>query len=95
MLQFLVHLKESQKLKYLNGDSTNPKHCFRAITTGVFKRLAKLTAVNKSNENAKLKDLYPKHQKALQNANLTVPDTTLKEQLIFNNKPRKERDKDS
>ncbi len=71
------------------------KHYFKAITKGVFKRLAKLTTAHKSNENAKLKDLYPKHRKALENANLTIPNTTLKEQLILNNKPRKERDKDS
>ncbi len=50
-------------MKYLNGESTHQNHCFKAITKGVFKRLAKLTTVNESNENAKLKDLYPEHQK--------------------------------
>ena len=94
MLQFRVHLKESQKLKYLNGKSTHPKFCFKAITKGVFKRLAKLTTANGSNKNAKLKDLCLEHQKALEKANITVLNTKLKDQLIFNNKPRKERYKD-
>ena len=40
MLNFPVHLKANQQLKYLNRDSTHPKHCFNAISKGLFKRLA-------------------------------------------------------
>jgi hypothetical protein len=44
-LQFKVHLKENQILKYLNCGSTHTEACFAAIPTGaVMKRLASLTS---------------------------------------------------
>ena len=46
-LLFRVHLKPNQELKYLNNDSSHPKHCFEAITKGVLNRLAKLFAVRR------------------------------------------------
>ena len=95
MLQFQVHLKESQNLIYLNRKSTHSTFCFKAITKGIFKRLAKFTTANGSNKLKQRKELYLDHCKALENANITVPNTMLKEQLIFdNNKTRKERHKD-
>ena len=55
--------------------------CFKAITTGVCKRLAKLTSLTEGNKNKKLDELYPVHFRALSAANLlstTIP--TLEEQ---------------
>jgi hypothetical protein len=44
-LRFGVYLKPGQELKYLNSDSLHPPHCFKAITKGVFGRLASLTSL--------------------------------------------------
>jgi hypothetical protein len=60
-LQFRVHLKPNQQLKYLNRDSTHTAACFKAIPTGVCSRLAKLTTILPFNENTPLQDLYPLH----------------------------------
>ena len=35
-LQFGVHLKPNQKLKYLDTTSTHTPHCFKAIVSGVY-----------------------------------------------------------
>ena len=45
-LKFKVCVKENQKLKYLNSDSTHTKSCMKAIPFGLFKRLTKLTSIN-------------------------------------------------
>ena len=70
-LKFKVYMKENQQLKYLNYDSTHTKCCMRAIPYGLFKRLAKLTSINKRNINKKINELYPNHTKALKVAGLT------------------------
>jgi len=44
-LRFKVHLKENQKLKYLNRGSAHMSACFQAIPSGVLGRLAKLTSL--------------------------------------------------
>ena len=83
-LQTKVHLKQNQKLQYLNKGSTHTPSCFKAIPHGVFHRLAKLTMMTDDNAMEKLDNLYPLHVKALRQANLiddrsmpTIP--TLKE----------------
>ena len=48
-LQFKVHLKENQKIKYLNFGSSHTKCCMKAILLGVFNCLAKLTSPTSSN----------------------------------------------
>jgi hypothetical protein len=73
-LQFRVHLKENQVLKYLNRGSMHTDACFAAIPTEVMKRLASLTTRTKESELMRMDELYPVHAKALKKANL-VPDT--------------------
>ena len=63
-------MKENQKLKYLNSDSTHTKCCMKAIPFGLFKRLAKLTSINKRIMNQKIDKLYPDHEKAFKIAGL-------------------------
>jgi hypothetical protein len=75
-LQFKVHLKENQILKYLNRGSTHTEACFAAIPTGVMKRLASLTTRTDTSELMRMDEqLYPMHAKALQVANL-APNMT-------------------
>jgi hypothetical protein len=69
-LQFKVHLKENQMLKYLNRSSTHTEACFAAIPTAVMKRLASLTTRTDTSESMRMDELYPMHAKALQAANL-------------------------
>ena len=69
-LQFRVHLKPNQQLKYLNRGSSHTPGCFKAIPTGVCKRLAKLTTLTEENKNKKMDELYPVHFGALSDANL-------------------------
>jgi hypothetical protein len=72
-LQFRVHLKENQVLKYLNHGSTHTDACFAAIPTGVMKRLASCTTRTEKSELTTMDKLYPAHAKALKKANL-APD---------------------
>jgi hypothetical protein len=72
-LQFRVHLKENQELKYLNRGSTHTDACFAAIPTGVMKRLASLTTRTEKSELTMMDELYPAHAKALKKAN-QAPD---------------------
>lgn len=69
-LNFQVHLKDNQKLKYLNNGSSHTKSCFDAIWKGVSGRLAKLTSRNVDTEDKRLNKLYPEHAKALEQAKL-------------------------
>ena len=59
-------------------------HCFRAIPSGVLRRLASLTSITPENENVPMDELYPGHIKALHTAQLIKPNfkfKTLKEQV--------------
>jgi len=80
-LQFRVHLKPNQVLKYLNKDSAHTKATFQAIPHGVLRRLTSLTSVHEDNEDTTLDVLYPKHIEALERAGLPLPKVypTLKE----------------
>ena len=70
ILQFGVHLKPNQQLKYLNAGSAHTPGCFKAITTGVCYRLTKLTTVDENNVDLKLDEAYPEHFGALNKAGL-------------------------
>eukprot|EP00984_Skeletonema_dohrnii_P023783 scaffold12871_cov72-Skeletonema_dohrnii-CCMP3373.AAC.1 len=69
-LQFRVHVKENQALKYLNRGSNHTNATFKAIPMGVCRRLVSLTSVNADNENKTIDELYPEHFNALRRANL-------------------------
>ena len=81
-LQFRVHLKPNQELKYLNKGSVHTGACFRAIPAGVCNRLAKLTTITNDNADLPLDEIYKEHFKQLRHAELIkgrVP--TLREEL--------------
>ena len=63
-------MKENQKLKYSNSDSTHAKCCLKAIPNGIFGRLAKLTSALRKNLNTTIDELCPNHTKALKIAGL-------------------------
>ena len=44
-LEFRVHLKPNQLLKYLNKGSTHTTACFKAIPSGIIRRLTSLTSL--------------------------------------------------
>ncbi len=90
-LQFRVHLKPNQQLKYLNKGSTHTNACFKAIPSGVFNRLAKLTTVTEENKNKRLDELYPKHTTILTNAGLVTNKQipTLTEEITKSNNRKK------
>ena len=69
-LNFNVHLKPNQELKYLNRGSNHTKATFKAIPHGVLSRLAKLTTMTDENENVRMNALYPEHTDALAKAKL-------------------------
>mgnify|MGYP001787478984 FL=1 len=84
-LQFQVHLKPNQQLKYLNSDSIHTKSCFKAIPAGVYKRLSKLTTITETNKDLQLDEIYPQHFQALKHAGLiTKKIPTLTQQLQSN-----------
>ena len=57
-LEFQVHRKPNQKLKYLNKGSTHTNATFNAILTGIFYRLVKLTSRTKKNAQMKIEERY-------------------------------------
>ena len=73
-LNFKVHLKPNQQLKHLNNSSNHHKPCKKNIAQGVFTRLARLTTINDNNKNKSIKELYPSHVIALENAGLLDDD---------------------
>ena len=72
-LNFQIHMKPNQKLKYLNSDSTHLPSTLRAIPAGVLDRLSKLTSKSKKLENVRIDKVYPKHAAALKIAGI-APD---------------------
>jgi hypothetical protein len=69
-LEFGVHLKQNQLLKYPNKGSSHTPGCFKAIPYGVKLRLASLTTVTEENRDKKLSELYPAHFEALDKAGI-------------------------
>jgi len=58
-LQFRVHLKPNQQLKHLNADGIHTKARFKAMPSGVYKRLSKLTTITETNKNLPLDKICP------------------------------------
>jgi hypothetical protein len=82
-LNFRVHMKPNQLLKYLNKGSAHTPDCFKAIPHGVLRRLVSLTTANPQTKNVPLNKLYADHCRALESAGLPVPKSypTLREEL--------------
>ena len=55
-LEFQVHRKKNQLLKYLNKESTHTKSTFKAIPNRVLNRLAKLTSRTEKNSKMTIKE---------------------------------------
>ena len=72
-LQFRVHLKPNQLLKYLNKGSTHTNSCFSSIPHGVIRRLTTLTSITQDNKSTRINELYPHHALALEKAGLITP----------------------
>lgn len=92
-LKFKVYMKENQKLKYLNSDSTHSKHCIKAIPSGLFKRLANLTSTTRRKLDTTIDKLYPDHAKALKIAGLTPKKFPKFKELLMKIKNDKENKK--
>ena len=69
-LEYQVHQKPNQQLKYLYKGSTHTNATFNKITSGIFYRLAKLTSRTKKNAQMKIYERYQGHAKALSKAGL-------------------------
>ena len=67
-LQFIVFIKKGQQLKYVGKESTHTPGTLRAIPSGVFNRLAKLTSRKPSIQAAVVDSIYPAHVNALRKA---------------------------
>jgi hypothetical protein len=90
-LRFGVYLKSGQQLKYLNNVSSHPPHCFKAITKGVFGRLASLTSLTNESRYKSIKDLYPRHFEALDKAGLAPKYIPTLQEILDRNKGKEER----
>jgi hypothetical protein len=86
-LNFRIHLKDNQRLQYLNRGSTHTRAVFAAIPHGVLGRLARLTSLTDESKDLKLNQLYPNHAHALLQARI-APDyyPTLQEMIDDNNR---------
>ena len=79
-LEFKVHQKKNQLLKYLNKESTQTKATFKAIPNRVLNGLAKLTSRTEENAKMSIKERYPDHANALARAGIGMKNfPTLKE----------------
>ena len=90
-LQFKIHLKPDQHLKYLNLGSEHQHSCFRSIPWGVFYRACKLTSRTSKNLVKRINKIYPLHAKALRKTNLTTEFPTMEnflEEMETKNKKR-------
>ena len=78
-LKFGIYMKENQVIKYLNAGSQHTKSCFKAIPSGVFKRLTKLTTITNESKNLTMDKIYPIHAEALSKAGLVQSFPTFTE----------------
>ena len=70
-LEYQVHRKPNQQLKYLNKGSNHTNATFKAIPSGIFYRLAKITSRTRKNAQLKIDWRYQGHAKALSKAGLS------------------------
>ena len=69
-LSFSVYKKPEHKIKYLNKGTTHIGTNLKAIPTGVYKRLARLTSKTEANSKKTIDELYSDHTEALAKAGL-------------------------
>eukprot|EP00957_Ditylum_brightwellii_P111982 8539651-Ditylum_brightwellii.AAC.1 len=69
-LYFSVYSKKNQTIKYVNKDSCHCNSIFKAVPTGVFTCLGRLTLLTESNKHSPILDLYLLHATSLEKANL-------------------------
>ena len=69
-LEYQVHRKPNQQLKYLNKGGTHTNVTFNVILIGIFYRIAKLTSRTKKNAHMNIDERYQGHAKALSKARL-------------------------
>jgi hypothetical protein len=102
-LTFTVFHKPGQQIKYLNRDSTHLPHVFRAIKSGVLKRLSYLTAASIENQGKPITSIHQTHFNALHHANLwavNADDPTLSKlqqsnKIAEEKSTKKNKDKDN
>ena len=73
-LNFSVFRKAGQQLKYVGKEITHTPGTLRAIPSGVFNRLAKLTSWNPSIHSEGVDKVYPDHANALCKAGPAPPN---------------------
>ena len=62
-LEFQVHQKKNQLLKYLNKEITHTKDTFKSTPNGVLNRLAKIISIMEGKSNMNIKERYPDHKR--------------------------------
>ena len=72
-LQFGVFRKKGQQLKYVGKEITHTPGTLRAIPSGVWNRLAKLTSRNPSIQAEAVDKICPAHENAICKAGLAPP----------------------
>ena len=80
-LQFGVFRKKGQKLKYVGKESIHTLSTLRAIPSGVFNHLEKLTSRKPSIRAAAVDTIYLSHANALRKAGLGPPVLPTKGEL--------------
>eukprot|EP00957_Ditylum_brightwellii_P210776 15365384-Ditylum_brightwellii.AAC.1 len=69
-LSFLVYHKKKQTIKYVNKESCRQTAVFKAIPTGVFIHMGRLTLITEENRDMPITSLYPTHAAALKKSKL-------------------------
>ena len=72
-LQFGVFRKKGQQFKYVGKESTHTPDTLRAIPSGFFNRLAKITSRKPSIQAAAVDTIYLAHANALRKVGLAPP----------------------
>ena len=93
-LQFRIHKKPNQQLKYLNKGSCHTKATFRAIPGGVFGRFGKLTSQTEETNSMTVDKIYPEQCKALQHAGLAPKSFPTLAEVVDANKQAEEKKKE-
>eukprot|EP00957_Ditylum_brightwellii_P208764 15358836-Ditylum_brightwellii.AAC.1 len=67
ILTFSIYAKPNHVIKYVGSTSCHHPAVFKAIPSGFFTRLGRLTSITMENINQPITELYPAHTSALQN----------------------------
>jgi len=80
-----MHLWPNQQLKCPNVDKIHTEACFKAIPSGIYKRLFELTTITETNKNLPPDKIYPQcFQAPQQSGPVTKEVPTLTEQPQHN-----------